>query len=143
MTLHKRYITRKRARFQGICGQVNIPYGTSLETDGGYLMFKGSRLCSVTSQNAYDYFSQDDDGHGLERGGLVAAILARLEKNRENSQEYQARWDKVWSSPLCLKYKRPEHEDYFLWNYDFYNAPIGDLQSIAALVGARPTGQRR
>ena len=67
MVNHKRYITRKRARIEGICGKVNIPYGTALETEDGYLLYEGSRLCVVTSQNAYDYFSQDDDGHGLER----------------------------------------------------------------------------
>lgn len=133
MTLYKHYIARKRARIKGISGQVNIPYGTSLEADGGFLLFDGDRLCSATSQNAYDYFSQDDDGHGLERGGLVTAILARLEKR---DPEYQARWDKVWESALCQKYKRPEYEDYWLWGYDFYNASVEDLRSIAALVGA-------
>ena len=74
MVNHKRYITRKRARIEGICGKVNIPYGTALETEDGYLLYDGSRLCVVTSQNAYDYFSQDDDGHGLERGGLDRKI---------------------------------------------------------------------
>lgn len=86
MVNHKRYITRKRARIEGICGKVNIPYGTALETEDGYLLYEGSRLCVVTSQNAYDYFSQNDDGHGLERGGLVAAILARLEKRDADHQ---------------------------------------------------------
>ena len=128
MVNHKRYITRKRARIEGICGKVNIPYGTALETEDGYLLYEGSRLCVVTSQNAYDYFSQDDDGHGLERGGLVAAILARLEKR---DADHQRRWDKVWESPLCLRYKRPDCEDFFIWGYDFYNAPIDDLKAIA------------
>ncbi|MGM9602434.1 MAG: isoaspartyl peptidase [Faecousia sp.] len=140
MEQHKRYITRKRARFISGGKQVNIPYGTPLEVRDGFLFWEGRPLCTVTSQNAYDYFSQDDDGRGLERGGLVDAIKSRLEKRDAG---YQARWDKVWESPLCLKYKRPEHEDYFLWNHDFYNAPIGDLQSIAALVGARPAGRRK
>lgn len=36
MVNHKRYITRKRARIEGICGKVNIPYGTALETEDGY-----------------------------------------------------------------------------------------------------------
>lgn len=139
MEEHKRYITRKRARFKGICGQVNIPYGTPLEARDGFLFLEDKQLCAVTSQNAYDYFSQDDDGRGLERGGLVDAIKARLEKRDAG---HQTRWNKVWESRLCLKYKRPEHEDYFLWNYDFYNAPVEDLESIAALVGARPTGRR-
>ena len=27
---YKNYLARKRARFEGICGHVNIPYGTCL-----------------------------------------------------------------------------------------------------------------
>lgn len=63
----------------------------------------------MTSQNAYDYFSIDDDGRGLERGGLVDAIKTRLAK-RDGS--YQARWDKVWSALVCQRYRRADHDDF-------------------------------
>ena len=43
---------------------------------------------------------------------------------------------KVWADPLCQNYKRPEHEDFWIWNHDFYDAPVEDLRHIAALVGA-------
>lgn len=129
---HK-YIARKRARFKGLSGNVNIPYGSLLEARGGFLFYKDVRLCTVTSQNAYDFFSVNDDGRGIERGGLVGAIKARLEK-RDGS--YQARWDKVWSAPVCQRYRRPERDDW-IWNHDFYNAPVEDLQVIARLVGAK------
>ena len=110
---HNSYIARRRAKFSGIGGiPVNIPYGTALEVREGFILFDGRPVCAVTSQNAYDYFSQDDDG-------------------------YQARWDKVWGDPLCQKYRRPEHEDFWLWNYDFFNAPVVDLYHIARLIGAR------
>ena len=33
--------------------------------------------------------------------------------------------------------KRKEHEDFWLWNHDFYNAGIDDLKYIAKLVGAK------
>ena len=133
---YKIYICRKRAKFKAICGQVNIRYGTILNCQGGFLILNDLPVCSVTSQNAYDYFSQDDDGQGLERGGLVAAILARLEKR---DADHQRRWDKVWESPLCLRYKRPDCEDFFIWGYDFYNAPIDDLKAIAEIVGYNPS----
>jgi len=35
---------------------------------------------------------------------------------------------------LCQKYRRPESEDYWLWARAFFDAPIFDLQAIAALV---------
>lgn len=129
-----RYVARKRARFKSGGKKVNIPWGTVLEEQGGFLIYQGKHLCAVTSQNAHDYFSLDDDGRGLERGGLVDAIKTRLAK-RDGS--YQARWDKVWGAPVCQRYRRADHDDFWLWNHDFYNAPVEDLQSIARLVGAK------
>ena len=72
--IHKRYVARRRARFKGCNGQqVNIPYGSILEAQDGFLLWKGQPLCVDTSQNAHEFFSQDDDGQGQERGQLVAA----------------------------------------------------------------------
>lgn len=138
---HKIYVARRRAKFKGCNGQqVNIPYGSILEAQDGFLLWKGQPLCVDTSQNAHDFFSQDDDGMGLERGALVAAIRSRLETPPNASQKHrdtiQARWDKVWSDAVCRKYKRTEHKDFWLWNHDFYDAPLVDLRHIAALVGA-------
>lgn len=129
-----RYITRKRARIKSILGNdMNIPWGAVLEEQDGLLFWRGAAVCATTSQNAYDFFSQDDDGNGQVRGQLVGSIKARLERR---DKDYQARWNKVWADPLCQRYRRPEHEDWWLWNYDFFNAPIADLRYIAALVGA-------
>ena len=73
---HKVYVARRRCREPNtIQGRVNIPYGTELEVVGRFLIYRGQTLCSVTSQLAYDFFSQNDDGRGLERGALVAEIL--------------------------------------------------------------------
>lgn len=128
---YKIYICRKRAKFKAICGQVNIRYGTILNCQGGFLILNDLPVCSVTSQNAYDFFTQNDDGRGRERGDLVSAILIQLERRDKN---HQSRWNKIWADPLCQKYKRPEHEDHWLWNYAFYNAPVEDLQYIFDLI---------
>ena len=128
---YKNYLCRKRARFDGISGQVNIPYGTTLICQDGFLMHQNKPLCGITSQNAYDFFSQNDDGMGRERGDLVGRILSRLQKRDSG---YQARWNKVWEDARCQKYKRPEHEDHWIWNFDFYNAPVEDLRYILKLV---------
>lgn len=130
---YKNYLCRKRARFDGISGQVNIPYGTALICQDGFLMHQNKPLCGITSQNAYDFFSQNDDGMGRERGDLVGRILSRLQKLDSG---YQARWNKVWEDARCQKYKRPEHEDHWIWNFDFYNGPVEDLRHIAGLIGA-------
>lgn len=130
---YKNYLCRKRARFDGISGQVNIPYGTALICQDGFLMHQNKPLCGITSQNVYDFFSQNDDGMGRERGDLVGRILSRLQKRDSG---YQARWNKVWEDARCQKYKRPEHEDHWIWNFDFYNGPVEDLRHIAGLIGA-------
>lgn len=130
---YKNYLCRKRARFDSISGQVNIPYGTALICQDGFLMHQNKPLCGITSQNAYDFFSQNDDGMGRERGDLVGRILSKLQKRDSG---YQARWNKVWEDARCQKYKRPEHEDHWIWNFDFYNGPVEDLRHIAGLIGA-------
>ena len=132
---YSQYVARRRARFKG-CEkqQVNIPYGTVLEAQDGILRWQGKRLCVDTSDDAHNYFSQNDDGRGLERGALVGAICSLLEKRDKN---YQARWNKIWPDSLCQKYRRPEHDDFWLWNHDFFNAPIEDLRHIAALISAK------
>lgn len=139
---HHRYVARRRARFKGCAGQqVNIPYGTVLKAQDGILRWKGQLLSVDTSDDAHNYFSQDDDGNGLVRGALVAAILTRLETppnaGEKCREEIQSRWDNVWADPLCQKYRRPEHEDFWIWNHDFYDAPVMDLRHIASLVGAK------
>lgn len=128
------YITTQRARFVSLSGPVNLPYGTEVQCEEGVLTLDGAPLCGDHSQNAYDFFSRNDDGNGLERGKLIQSIRKVLEKRDKG---YQARWDKVWADPLCRKYKRKEHADFWLWNFDFYNAEILDLRYIAALVGAK------
>lgn len=87
------YVARKRAKFKGFSGPVNIPWGAVLEEQDGLLFWRGAAVCGVTSQNAYDYFSRDDDSHGKLRGKLVTSIKAKLEKRDAG---YQARWNKVW-----------------------------------------------
>ena len=130
---YENYLARKRARFEGICGHVNIPYGTALTVQDGFIMWKGQQVCGITSQNAYDYFTQNDDGMGKERGELLNRITATLMKQNPG---HNARWDEVWADARCQQYKRPDHDDHWIWNHDFYNGPVEDLRYIAALIGA-------
>lgn len=126
-----RYIVTKRFKKKAICGAVNLPYGTVCEEVDGYLTEGGRRLCANTSQNAYDYFSRDDDDHGAERGQLVRDIREKLERRDAG---YQDRWDKLWEDAGANKLRRPEHEDFWVWSFDFYNAPVHELRRIKNLV---------
>ena len=125
------YIVRRRARFLPICGPVNLPYGTEVSSDGAFLTVNGEKLCSITSQNAYDFFSRNDDGHGLERGKLVHDIRCTLERR---DAKYQSRWDRLWADEGANKLRRTEHDDYWLWSYAFYNADVNELRRIRRLL---------
>ncbi len=67
------YVARKRARFYSGGRQVNIPWGAVLDEQDGSLYWQGRPLCRISSQNAYDYFSRNDDGNGKLRGQLVGS----------------------------------------------------------------------
>lgn len=129
-----KYITHKRFKGKGITGDVNLPVFTELRTANHYLVYGTDIICADKSENAHLYFARNDDGNGIERGKLTRAIKSRLSKKDD---AYQDRWDRVWEDQLCLKYKRPEFDDFFLWNHEFYNAPIEDLRYIAGLIGAK------
>lgn len=131
---NQHYITRKRARLNGIGGEANLPYGTAVDVVGDFLVYQDKCICFVTSQNAYDYFSCNDDGNGLIRGKLVQSIIDTLAKR---DKDYQKRWDKVWDDPRCQPFRVEQSEDHWLWNFDFYNAEVDDLKYIAKLVGAK------
>lgn len=49
---HERFIARRRARFDGIDGKVNIPYGTALTCQDGFLMHKTS-VCVLGARTAW------------------------------------------------------------------------------------------
>ena len=130
------FITFKRFKGLALCGErLNLPYGTELFTDGNLLItLDGKAVCYCTSENAKRHFARNDDGHGLERGKLVAAIIKTLSSRDKN---YQTRWDKVWADSICRKYKRVDHENFWVWNHDFYEADINTLQYIAKLIGMK------
>lgn len=141
MRYYDNYIVFKRFRWKTVSGNLNLPYGTQCKTinvngDRAIICEKGI-VCYVGSQAAYDYFAQNDDGNGKERGRLTSLIIKRLGDHEEYDIEHQKRWDKVWGDLICQKYKRSDYNDHWIWNYDFYNAPLHDLYHIAELVGVK------
>ena len=126
------YICFNRFKQNALCGKVNIPYGTKLDEANNVISYCGSPICYTKSQNAYDYFARNDDGKGLERGKLTAEIIKLL--NNRKDGKYQDRWDRIWGDLSLLKYKRPEHEDRWLWNHDFYCASVEELEHIKKMI---------
>lgn len=127
-----KYIVHRRFKHKAICGDVNIPAMSECELIDGFIYYNGKPVCTDTSRSGHMHFARNDDGNGMLRGKLTQAIQKILETDDD---EHQARWDKVWDDETCQKYKRTEHADVWLWNHEFYNGPIDDLQYIATLVG--------
>lgn len=129
------YVATQRAKFEGIRGPVNLPYGTEVRRVGDYLFKNGTCLCSAKSDNGRMYFSPNDDGNGQKRGELIRAIKAKLEF-RDTDIDWQNRWNRIWGSLMCKRYQSQDHQDFWVWNQAFYEAPIEDLQSILAMISA-------
>ena len=129
-----KYIVHTRFKDKAICGNVNLPALTICEEYNNIIMYNDKCICYATSECAHKHFARNDDGQGMLRGKLTQQIQKTLAV-RDN--DYQKRWDKIWSNPNCRKYKRTEYEDYWLWNNKFFNAPIEDLLLIANLIGIK------
>ena len=126
------YIVHRRFKGTALDGEMNLPAFTVCEEYDGLIVCNDQAICFNVSENANQYFARNDDGKGIMRGKLTQAIMKKLAKRDD---KYQERWDKIWEDPRCKRFKRPEHEDHWLWNFDFFHAEIEDLQYIAELIG--------
>ncbi len=126
-----KYIAHKRFKEKSLSGYVNIPALSKLELKNGALYFDDKVICLEASENAHDYFACDNDDNGISRGNFTRKIKKML---ATEDADYQNRWNKIWGDDICKKYKRADYEDYWLWNHDFYNAPLDDLEHIWNLI---------
>lgn len=128
------YIVKTRYKKIGMNGKTwNLPYGIVCNTtsNGQIITYNGIPVCKSHSQDAYDYFVRNDDHKGNKRADLIKDIKSILETHDD---DYQTRWNRVWDAPELEKFKRPEHKDFWVWNYDFYNADIIDLEHIVKVI---------
>lgn len=123
------YIIYKRFATKAISGAVDIPEGTVCTEKDGIIYHGDAPLCFVNSENAYQYFARNNDGKGLERGGLITAIKNALSTDDEHTYE---RWYRVWNAPVCQQFNRGG--DTWLWNFAFYNADIAYLKHILGII---------
>lgn len=137
MKFFNRYIVTKRFKGKAICGDLNLPFGTECFAKNEAICCDKGVICSVNSQNAYDYFTWNGDGCGEKRRKIIDSIFHTLDRSKQSKESYDTKWEKVWNDRTCLKYKREDYDDYWLWNHDFYHAEIDTLRYIAKLVGAK------
>lgn len=129
MSQSQSYIVTKRFKMLGMNHkQFNLPYGTICKViNNDTISYKNEPICKITSQNAYDYFCNNDDNKGKERGKLIKKIQDELRKS-------PVKWDILWDDKTLTKFRKSEHQDYWIWNFNFYNASIEDLKYIYNLI---------
>lgn len=124
------YIVHRRCREVAAYGErLNLPYGTRFETIGDFIADGNRAICATTSETAYKYFARNDDGNGLERGRLTHAIAygkRRVGECFRFSEEEIEMLETKWS-----RFLRPD-VDVILFNHDFFNAELPDLEELAA-----------
>lgn len=122
-----KYIVHQRYRGKSLCGDINIPAMTECESVGRFITIDGKPICAITSEVAHQYFAINEDGEGMTRGRFIIAIQKKLIQSKQL-------WGKIWDDPLCQPYKRTDHEDTWLWNQAWYEAPVGTFRYVAKLI---------
>lgn len=127
------YVCRKRFKGEGLAGHFNIPCGSILEENAiGRLCYEGRAVCANSSVVSHDHFAINEDGQGENRFSLTQAIRKLLEGAK--TKEMAKRWTAIMEDPFCQKYSKKEHKDHWLWNDDFFKAPINDLEYILKMI---------
>lgn len=113
------YIVHKRLKARCIHGNVNLPYGTELESNGNLILHDGNPLCFVSSQVAKEHLARNDDGHGLERGSITHSIAFAGDKLNKQQKEFIKQH---------TQWMRKDSD--FLFNDAFFSADINDLRKL-------------
>jgi hypothetical protein len=135
------YIVHRRCRGVSATGEIiNIPYRSEFRTIGRFIATADAKaICVVTSDMAHKFFARNDDGNGLLRGRLTYAIAysprertgADGKRQRFTDGEIQMLQD-FWS-----KYLRQDTPGALLFNHDFFNADISDLEAMAKMLNLK------
>ena len=125
-----KYICHKRYRKTGASGkEYNIRYGTEFSTVGAFIADGPEAICAVGSEDAHRHFARNDDGMGLQRGQLTYRIAyADRRPNKNNGFRFTPEEIEMLETefPHFLR----DDVDTILFNHDFFNADVRDLQEL-------------
>jgi len=131
------YIVHHRFKLEAACGEkLNLPYGTKISEEDGWLTTDdGKLICYSGSENAKQYFANNCDGNGLERGKLTYAIAYGKRKNMpvmSNGEPYGFRFTEDERKMLERDYSHwlRQDVDTILFNDNFFNAGVDELQKL-------------
>ena len=136
-----KYIVCKQFKKKGIDGNFNLPKNSTCNELGNLIFHNQRPICFKTSQDAYNYFSRDDDGKGEERFGLVHDILDLIAEYVMDYNDARMNGEKDIEDKASAAYDTiREHYPQFLKNgmdvftVEFYNAEIEELEAVKNLI---------
>lgn len=89
------YIVYKRFRGKGIGGDFNLPYGTIVVENNGYLIAPdGRQICAVTSENGWEHF-RPNTYEGAYRQEMLAALYQWYNKNGCGDDFADEKWPNI------------------------------------------------
>ena len=125
-----KYITHRRYKKTGASGkEYNFARETKLDTIGEFIAFGNEAVCNIRSQDAYEYFSRNDDDKGLERGKLTYEI-AFLKRKPNEDNEYRFTPEEIEMLEDKYSHWLRQDSDTILFNYDFFNAEVDELKKL-------------
>ena len=89
------YIVYKRFKGKGIGGDFNLPYGTVVAENGGFLFAPdGRQICAVTSENGWEHF-RPNTPEGAYRQEMLAALYQWYNKNGCGDDFADEKWPNI------------------------------------------------
>ena len=89
------YIVYKRFKGNGIVGDFNLPYGTLVTENGGFLFAPdGRQICAVTSENGWEHF-RPNTSEGAYRQEMLAALYQWYNKNGCGDDFADEKWPNI------------------------------------------------
>lgn len=116
------YLTYRRFKQDGIEGRFNLPFNTPVTEKDGFLYYDNKLICTVTSENGWEYF-RPNTPEGEYRQAILNDLYQYYQKNGSGDDFDEAKW--------------PNQTNYYWKNLlrtapterleEIYQARIGDL----------------
>ena len=128
------YICHHHYNKFGASGKLyNFKPGARLDVIGRFIAYKNAAVCATTSEDAYRYFARNDDGQGMKRGKLTYEIAySERRPNKEDGYRFTPEEREILSTDYARFIR--QDSDMIIFNSDFFNAEISELEEIKERV---------
>lgn len=120
-----------------ICGRVKYPKGTDFYVDNDdYIITPdlGTKLCLKKSEHAYQAFTYNNDGKGIQRRELLNTFynLAKYLNLQENEDKKDKVFDIFDNDGIAKNYRKGNDED--MWVWDRYKVSCGQIYDLEHMI---------